>query len=247
MDGQYQAAPEAMRATVGNVSAILVQAINALHDLSALMVEPESFATLGSAVATANTELQGQQIVAVRSLLDLLGDTADSVRRSADDYAQADRQVAQGYSAGSSPLWHDGSAAQLAGQAVTDSAGATGTPHSVDTVLGYLSDSGLGELAYRPAPVGRFADAADFADWLDGDPDHQSRLGVIGVYSGQAGGLADVPGVARGDVVIASPADGGTGPSIIGVAGGDGQLYNHGPVGPDLPDESLVRVYRPLA
>ncbi|GAA3521340.1 hypothetical protein GCM10022220_72810 [Actinocatenispora rupis] len=245
MDGQYEARPEAMRAAVGNVSGILVQAITTLLDLESLLVDPASFAQLGGAVATANTELQGEQIRALRSLLDLLRDTNDSVHRSANDYDEADRNLATSYGGGTSPLWHSTSAADLAGFAVTDSAGSPGTPHSVGTVLDYLARTGMGELAYRPVPADGFADAGGFADWLDADPEHQSRLGVIGVYSGESRGLADVPAIQRGDVVVAGSL--GDGQSLIGVAGGDGQLYNHGPVGPDLPYGSRIRVYRPVA
>lgn len=243
VDGQYEASPEAMRAAVGNVSGILVQAITTLLDLESTLVDPTSFAELGGAVATANTELQGEQIRAMRSLLSLLRDTNDSVHRSANSYDDADRTVATSYGGGTSPLWHSTSAADLAGYATSDNG--AGTPHSVGTVLDYLARTGMGDLAYRPVPADGFADAGGFADWLDSDPEHQSRLGVIGVYSGEARGLTDVPGIQRGDVVVAGSI--GDDRSVIGVAGGDGQLYNHGPVGPDLPDGSRVRVYRPVA
>ncbi len=249
--GRYEASPEAMRATVGNVGGILVQAINTLLDLESALVEPASFSTLGSAVAGANTELQGQQIRAMRSLLDLLRQTNDSVHDSANGYDDADRDVAgsfggTGGASTRSPLWHSSSAADLAGYAVHDSTGAQGEPHSVPNVLGYLTRAGLGELAQRPVAGSLFADPTGFADWLDHSPDHQSQLGVIGVYSGQVRSLADVPGIQSGDVVVADPSGPDDSGALIGVAGGDGQLYNHGPVGSDLPYGGEVRVYRPL-
>ncbi|MGA8114167.1 MAG: WXG100 family type VII secretion target [Actinocatenispora sp.] len=248
---QYHAQPEAMRATVGNVGGILVQAITALLDLESSAVDPGSFATLGGAVASANNELQGQQTRALRSLLDLLRQTNDSVHRSANDYDDADRDVAASYGGGGattqSPLWHPTFAADLAGHAVHDSAGAPGEPYSVHNVLDYLSRAGMGELAYRPVTDVAFADANGFADWLDADPDHQSRIGVIGVYSGHVPGLADVPGIQRGDLVVADPSGPpGAAGAVIGVAGGDGQLYNRGPVGVDLTYGGDIRVYRPL-
>ncbi len=252
--GRYEASPEAMRATVGNVGGILVQAINTMLDLESTLVEPASFSTLGGAVAGANTELQGQQIRALRSLLDLLRQNNDSVHDSANGYDDADRDVATSFGGAGgpgqpscSPLWHPSSAADLAGYAVHDSTGAQGEPHSVPNVLGYLTRAGLGELAQRPVPGNLFSGPTGFADWLDHSPDHQSQLGVIGVYSGQVRSLADVPGIQSGDVVVADPSGPAGGPgALIGVAGGDGQLYNHGPVTSDFPYGGEVRVYRPL-
>jgi len=237
-DGEYLASPEAMRAAVGNLGGILVQAIGGLLDLESLSVPAEAYAGLGTEVAAAAERLRGDQTHALRSLLDLLRDTGDAVRHSADAYDDADRTVADGYrSVAVQPFWPASSADALAGQAIADSHGGAGSPYSVGTVLDYLSRAGLRDPAYWPAT----ADVTGFADWLGENADHQARLGLIEVYSGETHGLADVPVVRRGDVVVAGGAD-----AVIGIAGGDGRLYNNGPIGADLTGGGWVRVYRPL-
>lgn len=243
-DGEYSADPEAMRAAAGNLSGILVQAIGTVLDLEALALPADAFGALGGDVAAGATQVRTDQVRALRALLDLLRDTGDAVRRSGDGYADADRDTAASYAAVSGgsvaaqPFWSSQPPDRLAWLAVADGTGAGGTPYSVRTVLDYLSRTGLGDPGHRPAA----RDVAGFADWLDASTDHQARLGLIQVYSGEAAGLTDVPGMRRGDVVVGQPA---AEPAVIGIAGGDGELYNHGPVGADLTD-GWLRVYRPL-
>lgn len=243
-DGEYAADPEAMRAAAGNLSGILVQAIGTVLDLEALAVPAEAFGALGADVAAGATEVRADQVRALRTLLDLLRDTGDAVRCSGDGYAEADRATAVSYggvaggSAAAQPFWSSLPADRLAWLAIADSNGGGGTPYSVGAVLDYLSLTGMRDPTCRP----RVSDAGAFADWLDASPDHQARLGLIEVYSGEAGGLTDVPGMRRGDVVVAQPA---AEPAVIGIAGGDGELYNRGPVGADLTG-GWLRVYRPL-
>jgi uncharacterized protein YukE len=242
--GQYELRPEAVRSAVGNVGGIIMQAITVLLDLESMIVPPTSFAAIGSAVASANTALQGQQVTAMRSLLTLLQEVNDLVRRTADDYDSADRAVAQGFG-GPAPtqvaaqaLWSSPAAAQLAGVAVGDSG--AGASRSAGTVVGYLTQAGLGTGA--SAPTGS---PQEFTAWLDATPDNQAALGVIGVYSGAARGFADVPGgVHNGDLVVIDP--GATGDPMIGIIGNSGQLYNNGPVRPRFGEVATLRVYRPM-
>jgi uncharacterized protein YukE len=254
-NGQYEVQPEAMRSTVGNVGGIIMQAINAALDLQSTILNGASFANIGNLVASANSAMQGQQVAALQSLLRLLQNVNDLVKRSADDYEAADRDVAVGYGAdhgntpGSSSLWSAPAASHLATYAINDSVGVAGEPRSVGNVLDYISHVGLGETGSRPITDARFRDVSGFADWLDASPDNQARLGVIGVYSGDVRDFGDVPGgVHSGDIVVVeshSFADGNQ--QMIGIAGNNGQLYNHGLITPDFGQTATVRVYRPMA
>ncbi|MCU1683741.1 MAG: hypothetical protein JWQ81_4480 [Amycolatopsis sp.] len=249
--GEYRAQPEAMRSTVGNVGGIIMQGINVVADLERAVVPPTSFATFGSAVASANVAMQSQQVTALRSLLTLLQQVNDSVKKSADEYQAADQAVANGYGGHPAPnpspsrIWGNSGAGALATSAINDSAGSSAEPGSVGNVLRYLGDAGLGQLGRHPITDTRFRGVADFNDWLDGNADNQARVGVIEVYAGTARGLGDVPGgVLGGDVVIVEPQAGGVQP-VIGIAGDGGQLYNHGLVDPAIQGLAKVSVYRP--
>jgi hypothetical protein len=127
--------------------------------------------------------------------------------------------------------------------------------HSVATVLDYMGRVGMGELGSQPIEAARFADPSAFADWLDENSDNQTRVGVIGIYSG-TGQLADVPGgVHPGDVVSVSRWQLGGTPgylpgsdTTVGVIGSDGRLYNHGVISTDYwHGVTSLRVYRPLS
>ena len=240
--GQYVVSPEAMRSAVGNIGGIIMQTVNAVLDLEALVLMPTSFAMIGDAVASGNVAMQAQQVAALQSLLKGLQAVNDLVKRSADAYDDADRAVAQGFggkpttSQGTASLWSSPAAGQVAATAFTDSVGGAGDPHSVSNVLDYLGKAGLG----HDSSAGQFAnDSTGFANWLDASPDHQAQVGVIGVYSGVARNLGDIPGgVHAGDVVMVN--------STIGIAGTGGQLYNHGLLTPDFGALATVRVYRPM-
>ncbi|HZC69176.1 MAG TPA: WXG100 family type VII secretion target [Jatrophihabitans sp.] len=245
--GEYTVRPEALRGAVGNVGGVIVSAMNVVRDLEALLIAPTSFAAIGSTVAGQNTAMQGQQVSSLQLLLKLLQDVNALVRRCADDYDSADQQVAVSYG-GSSPtsagsgLWSSQAGPQLAGHAITDSAGAPGEPHSVGNVLDYLGRTGLSSLGSTGVPD----HAGGFADWLDASPDNQARAGVVGVYAGAVRTLDDVPGgVQRGDIVVVDAV--ALRDPVIGVVGGNSQLLNHGPVTPDFASGADVRVYRPFA
>lgn len=251
--GEYQAQPEAMRSTVGNVGGIIMQGVNVVADLEKTVVAPTSFATFGTAVASANAAMQSSQVTALRSLLNLLQQVNDSVKKSADEYQAADQAVAGGYGgnpAATTPapsrIWGSSNAGQLATSAINDSAGSTPEPGSVGNVLRYLGDAGSGQLAQHPITDTRFHGVSDFNDWLAGDADNQARVGVIEVYAGTARGLGDVPGgVQGGDVVVIEPQSTPGAQPFIGIAGDTGQLYNHGLVDPAIQGVAKVSVYRP--
>ncbi|AXB44098.1 WXG100 family type VII secretion target [Amycolatopsis albispora] len=235
---EFRAEPEAMRSAAGNVGGIIMRGVNSVGDLERLEVPSASFAGIGDAVAAAGAALQQQQVSAVRTLLSLMQEVNDLVRRCADDYQAADEAAAAGYggkpqAAAGPAIWGTPVAAELAVCAVRDSAGAGGEPGSVGNVLRYMEQAGLA----GPGP--RFDDPAQFNAWLEGNADNQASVGVIEVYSGTARDLRDVPGGVRGgDVVIVAD-------SVIGVAGDNGQLYNHGLVDSGVHGPSKVSVYRP--
>ena len=240
--GQYTVRPEAVRSAVGNVGGIIVSAMNVVLDLEALIVPPTSFAAIGGTVAGQNTAMHGHQVNSLQMLLKLLQDVNALVKKCVDDYDTADQQVAVSYGGqpaapqAGSPLWSSPVAPQLATHAMNDSAGAPGEPQALGNVLNYMGQVGLGQLGSHPITDGSFHDAGTFADWLDASPDHQARVGVIGIYAGTVRTFADVPGgVHSGDVVVAG--------QTIGVVANEGQLVNHGPV--DLASGANIRVYRP--
>ena len=249
--GQYVVAPEAVRSSVGNVGGIIMQAVNTVMELESMIVPPTSFATIGSAVASANTTMQAQQVAALKSLLSLMQQVNNLVQRSVEGYDSADRAVATSYggnatTTGSAGIWTGTVANTLANTAVAGSVGGPGTPHSVSTVLGYLNQAGLTSGGPTGAPTGS---PAAFANWLDASPDHQAALGVLGTYSGAARGFGDVPGgVQNGDLVAINPGVGAAEQStLLGVVANNGQLYNNGLIQPDFGGLANLQVYRPMS
>jgi hypothetical protein len=249
--GQYVVSPEAVRSSVGNVGGLIMQAVNTVMELETLIVPPTSFATIGTAVASANTTMQAQQVTALKSLLSLMQQVNNLVQRSVEGYDTADQAAAASYggnstSTGSTGIWSGSGANALATSAVAGSVGGPGTPHSVSTVLGYLNQAGLTNGGPTGAPTGS---AAAFANWLDASPDHQAALGVLGTYSGAARGFGDIPGgVHSGDLVTISPGAGTTDQStLLGVVANNGQLYNNGLIQPDFGGLANMQVYRPMS
>jgi hypothetical protein len=250
--GQYVVAPEAVRSSVGNVGGLIMQAVNTVMELETMIVPPTSFATIGSAVASANTAMQAQQVTALKNLLNLMTQVNNLVQRSVEGYDTADQAAAASYggnattTASTNGIWTGGAANTLANAAVTGSAGGPGTPHSVSTVLGYLNQSGLTTGGPTGAPTGS---PAAFANWLDASPDHQAALGVLGTYSGAARGFGDVPGgVHNGDLVVINPGATATDQSTaLGIVANNGQLYNNGLIQPDFGGLANLQVYRPMS
>jgi hypothetical protein len=239
--GEYRALPDAMRAGAGNVGGIIVRGVNAVADLERLILAPSSFAAFGSTVAAQHGVLQSRQVTALRSLLSLLQQVNELVNRGADACQAAAEPVT---GAAPATIWGSPGAAELAGAALTDSVGAAGEPGSAGNVLRYLEETGLGDLKTQPVAESRFHDVASFSDWLGADADNQARIGVVAVHSGTARNFRDVPGGVRpGDVVIVEPRYGRE--PFVGVAAGDGQLYNHGVLDAEFDGPARVSVYRP--
>jgi uncharacterized protein YukE len=258
--GQYAARPEAMRAAVGNVGGLIMRASGTLAAFEQLDMGAVSFASIGSAVGSASSALQGRQVMALRSLLLLLQNVSSNVQQSADNYQDADRAVAASYSGEhvipqtGPEIWSSSAGTAVAGRAMSDSdAGRAPTPHRAESVIGYLAGAGLGELG--PSAPGRplagvpGGSAADLMAWLADDPAHQAQFGVVAVYAGTARGLDDTPGKLRpGDVVCIEPgADAVDRQVTIGVVGDDSGLHNHGRLSPDFGGVAQVHVYRPVS
>jgi uncharacterized protein YukE len=253
--GQYAVSPEAVRSIVGNVGGVITQTMTMVLDLEKMVVAPTSFATIGTAVASANTQLQTQQVTAMRSLLSLLQQVNNLVKTSVDSYDSADQAVATGFGGQTAPtttpsaaLWSSPAATAVATQAVNAGTGtAAAQPTSAGNVVGYLTSAGIGNHSVDPGSIPTSSPQA-FTSWLDASPDHQAGLGVIGVYSGAARGFGDVPGgVHNGDIVAIDPGSGASSPAeTIGVIANSGQVYNNGLVQPDFGDVATLRVYRPM-
>lgn len=256
--------PDAVRALAGNLGGILMQAISAARDLERLVVPPAAYAPIGTAVAAGASALQDGQLAAVRSAMRVLSDissevAAVSVRAEAADAAVAgelDRLHggSGSYSSSSgSSLWGSVTAFSLASTAMAGGSHPT-AGGSVDAVLDYLGRNGMGQLPHQPVRPGQFDTPRTLVDWLDTDPDNQTRLGVIGVYAGNSGNLADVPGgVHPGDVVyvdrwqLSGPDTAPASLACLGVVGNDGRLYNQGAIGTaGWTGVTDLRVYRPI-
>lgn len=244
----FDASPEEMRSVAGNLSGIIMQAANAVSALRSMKVNPSDFSTLGAAVAAMNAKLEASQVSSLNTLLSLLQEFNDNVRKVADTYQDQDRRIADAYAgrqtelaAVSSTLWSSPSAERLAAAATGASLSATAQPGSVDNVLGYLRSAGIGDQQSRS-----FADAVAFARWLDAGPANQQATGVIGVYAGLARDLGDVPGGVRSGDIVVLAFDRGPDP-VIAVVGDRGQLYNHGLVQPSFSGLADTRVYRPIS
>lgn len=260
-ESRYEVRPEAVRGVVGNVFGTLMQLLGTVVELEQMELPPAAYGAIGAPVASASGAMRTQLIQTLRSLLSVLQETNELAQRSASDYEAADVSVAQSFGGGAREsvavnpsAVPDGIAVpdagglggQLARLVVADSAGLRAEPHSVGNVVDYLTDAGLGQLRHEPLTDVTFADATAFADWLDADPAHQERAGLIGVYSAEMTRREELAGVVQqGDVVVGQPLPAFGDAAVVAVTGGDGQLYNHGPVDA-APWLSRVRVYRPI-
>ncbi len=95
--GMFTISPAGVRSVTSGVTSLLAEAIGVVGNLGEQVLEGMAFATIGSPVAAANTAMQGQQISAFQSLLDLLKGVNGNVGTSTDNYVSADTAVAQGY------------------------------------------------------------------------------------------------------------------------------------------------------
>ena len=180
MAGEHRTEPEAMRSVVGNVGGIITHGINTVADLERLILQPMSFAALGSAVATASAALHSGQVCAVRTLLRLLQEINGLIKTTADETGAGTTSTAS--------IWGNSPGSELATLAINDSAGAAGEPSSVGNVLRYLD---IARLCRHPITAARFTGVADFNDWLTADAGNQARIGLIEVYAGTARTFGD--------------------------------------------------------
>ncbi|MDQ2958738.1 MAG: ESX-1 secretion-associated protein [Actinomycetota bacterium] len=255
MSDEFTIDPDAVRSVAGNLGGILMQAITLSRDLERLVVPPISYAQIGSPVATGGAQLQTEQVQALHSMLGVLSDLTHQVSAVAASSQQLDTEIGSGLDRlTGGGLWGSPTAGQLASAAMAGSS-LPGHGQSVDGVLDYMGRVGMGQLGSHPVAAGSFASPTALVDWLDTDPDNQARLGVIGVYAGDSGNLANVPGgVHPGDLVYVSRWQLG-GPDFtagstatLGVLGSDGQLYNQGAISTsDWHGVTNLRVYRPLS
>ncbi len=247
--------PDAVRNIAGNLGGILMQAISVSRDLERLVVVPTAYAQIGSPVASGSAALQDGQVAAMRSMMQVLSDISSEVSRVSSAARSDDTSVAAGLNSlhGGSSLWGSVTAASLADTAMAGG-NHPSSGSSVDAVIDQLGRTGMGQLAEHPVPHGQFGDPKALADWLDTDPDNQTRLGVIGVYAGDTGNLSDVPGgLHPGDVVyvdrwqLSGASMTPSAQASLGVVGSDGQLYNHGTINTsDWSGVTDLRVYRPI-
>lgn len=250
--------PDAVRTVAGNLGGILMQAISVARDLERLVLAPTAYAQIGNPVATGSSALQDGQIAALRSMLQVLSDIGSEVSIVAAHARVDDSAIATALhhlhdGPSGSSLWGSATAASLA---TTVMAGGShpSTGSSVATVLDQLGRNGMGQLAEHPVAHGQFSDPKALADWLDTDPDNQTRLGVIGVYAGNTGNLSDVPGgLHPGDLVyvdrwqLSGPALTPSAHAAVGIVGQDGRLYNGGSINTaDWAGVTDLRVYRPI-
>jgi hypothetical protein len=222
---------EAAQSLAGQLSGLLVQAVDVVRGLAELRVDPTALGAVGHAVLAEDADRHEQQVAALHGMLNLLWDATDLPSAAV---TSVDSRPANG-------LWSAPIGVRLAALAAGDGTG-VGRPHSVHAVLGCLVGVGL---ARADGLAGVPSDSvAEFTAWLDAAPDNQMAMGVVGVYTGPARGFHDVPsGVYGGDVVAIEPA---TGDPVLGVVGNAGHLHNDGPVSADFGAVATIRVYRPM-
>ena len=257
----YRIDLDAVRTIAGNLGGILLQAISVSRDLERLVVPAASYGRIGTPVATGSSALQTGQVQAMQSMMRVLSDISTEVSAVSTASAELDREIAGGLerlhdgadSSRPPSLWGSVVAGQLAGHAMAGG-GQPSAGSSVDGLLDTLTGAGMGQLHEHPVPPGAFPTPKALADWLDTDPDHQTRLGVIGVYAGNTGNLSDVPGgLHAGDLVyvdrwqLSGPSLTPSAQSSLGVVGDDGRLYNQGAISTaGWTGVTDLRVYRPI-
>lgn len=95
----YQVEPTAVRSLTSDVSAVVGRLGSVVGELESTVLDGTAFAGLGSMVASANDTMQSQLVSVLRGAMDLFEKVNGNVATSADGYAAADEQVAQGYGA----------------------------------------------------------------------------------------------------------------------------------------------------
>lgn len=95
----FQIEPAAVRSLTSDVSGVVWRLGGVVGELESTVLDGTAFADLGSVVASANSALQSQLVSVLRGAVDLFTTVNGNVASSADGYATADQQVAQGYGA----------------------------------------------------------------------------------------------------------------------------------------------------
>ncbi|MGA8114642.1 MAG: hypothetical protein WCA46_13335 [Actinocatenispora sp.] len=95
----FQINPTAVRGVTTDVSGLTGNLGEVISGLESAVIETSAFATLGGAVASANSTLQSQLVSALRSALQLFQSINQHIGAASDDYAATDNAVAQGYGA----------------------------------------------------------------------------------------------------------------------------------------------------
>ncbi|GAB3358360.1 hypothetical protein [Amycolatopsis echigonensis] len=142
--GSYRVLPAEVSAIVKNVEGLGAAAFSAVRDLETLVIDALSFAGIGSGVAAANTVLQAKLVSSLGDFVKLIEQVNGKVRHAAQNYADADTAVAQGYGgggAGGGGAAAGGAAPQQLDGRVVDSImrseGATGEQGGVREAYGF--------------------------------------------------------------------------------------------------------------
>ncbi|WP_370935987.1 hypothetical protein [Amycolatopsis sp. cg13] len=98
--GTYRVLPAEVSAIVKNVEGLGSAAFSAVRDLETLVIDALSFAGIGSGVAAANTLLQSKLVSSLGDFVKLIEQVNGKVQHAAQNYADADTAVAQGYGGG---------------------------------------------------------------------------------------------------------------------------------------------------
>lgn len=98
--GSYRVLPAEVSAIVKNVEGLGAAAFSAVRDLETLVIDALSFAGIGSGVAAANTLLQSKLVSSLGDFVKLIEQVNGKVQHAAQNYADADAAVAQGYGGG---------------------------------------------------------------------------------------------------------------------------------------------------
>ncbi|ATY13209.1 hypothetical protein CU254_24270 [Amycolatopsis sp. AA4] len=144
--GSYRVLPAEVSAIVKNVEGLGAAAFSAVRDLETLVIDALSFAGIGSGVAAANTLLQSKLVSSLGDFVKLIEQVNGKVAHAAQNYADADAAVAEGYGGGRAGSGGGGAAAggaapQQLDDRVVDSImrseGATGEQGGVREAYGF--------------------------------------------------------------------------------------------------------------
>jgi len=99
-DGAYQINPNAVMSITADVASLAGRTSSVTSELMSMSLDATAFASIGSAVASANSALQNQILQNLTALTRLIAQTNQSVATSAQNYVAADTAVAQSFGGG---------------------------------------------------------------------------------------------------------------------------------------------------